>query len=164
MENYVLLENIRSAYNVGNIIRTADALGRGVIISGYTPSPNEQPKVLKTSLGAEQHIPIIDFPNEEKMNFQPALDRVKKNNLTTISAEITDTSISLDSFSTHCRDGSINRPNDNICLILGNEISGVEPSTISQSDYVVHIPMLGTKDSLNVGQAAAIMMRELRKK
>ena len=49
----IILENIRSAYNVGNVIRTADALGREVRITGYTPSPLDHPKVKKTSLGAE---------------------------------------------------------------------------------------------------------------
>lgn len=50
MHNLVILENIRSAYNVGNIVRTADSLGREVWIVGYTPSPLTHPKVLKTSL------------------------------------------------------------------------------------------------------------------
>ena len=54
--NVVILENIRSAYNVGNVVRTADSLGRDVRIVGYTPSPLDHPKVLKTSLGAEQNI------------------------------------------------------------------------------------------------------------
>ncbi|MBU0626469.1 hypothetical protein KKG31_03975 [Patescibacteria group bacterium] len=52
----VILENIRSAYNVGNIIRTADALGWQVWLSGYTPSPQDNSKVVKTSLGAELHV------------------------------------------------------------------------------------------------------------
>ena len=50
MRNVVILENIRSAYNVGNVVRTADSLGRDVRIVGYTPSPLTHPKVLKTSL------------------------------------------------------------------------------------------------------------------
>jgi len=52
----VLLENIRSAYNVGNIIRTADALGWQVWLSGYSPSPEDNLKVIKTSLGAESNV------------------------------------------------------------------------------------------------------------
>jgi tRNA G18 (ribose-2'-O)-methylase SpoU len=50
MKNVVILENIRSAYNVGNIIRTADALGRDVRLTGYSPSPEDTQKVVKTSL------------------------------------------------------------------------------------------------------------------
>ena len=50
MKNIIILENIRSAYNVGNVVRTADSLGRDVRIVGCTPSPLDHPKVLKTSL------------------------------------------------------------------------------------------------------------------
>ena len=57
----VILENVRSAYNVGNIVRTADALGRKVRIVGYTPSPLDHPKVRKTSLGAEETTDIQQF-------------------------------------------------------------------------------------------------------
>jgi tRNA G18 (ribose-2'-O)-methylase SpoU len=57
----VILENIRSAYNVGNVIRTADALGWKVWIVGYTPSPLDNPKVRKTSLGAEESVAIQQF-------------------------------------------------------------------------------------------------------
>ena len=61
MHNLVILENIRSAYNVGNIVRTADSLGREVWIVGYTPSPLTHPKVLKTSLWAEKNIGLQQF-------------------------------------------------------------------------------------------------------
>jgi tRNA G18 (ribose-2'-O)-methylase SpoU len=57
----IILENIRSAYNVGNVIRTADALGRKVRIVGYTPSPTDNPKVRKTSLGAEENVDLQQF-------------------------------------------------------------------------------------------------------
>jgi tRNA G18 (ribose-2'-O)-methylase SpoU len=59
----LILENIRSAYNVGNMIRTADALGRDVRLSGYTPTPRENTKVVKTSLGAEETVHIKQFDN-----------------------------------------------------------------------------------------------------
>jgi tRNA G18 (ribose-2'-O)-methylase SpoU len=59
--NVLILENIRSAYNVGNVIRTADALGRDVRLVGYTPSPIDHPKVRKTSLGAEESVGIQQF-------------------------------------------------------------------------------------------------------
>lgn len=57
----MILENLRSAYNVGNIVRTADALEREIRIVGYTPSPLEHPKVKKTSLGAEEQVSILQF-------------------------------------------------------------------------------------------------------
>ena len=60
MKNVIMLENIRSAYNVWNIIRTADSLGRDVWMSGYTPWPDEQPKVKKTleTVDAVVYIPM----------------------------------------------------------------------------------------------------------
>ena len=63
MKNIVILENIRSAYNVGNIIRTADALGYDVVLSGFSPSPFDDEKVRKTSLGAEEYVGIQQFWN-----------------------------------------------------------------------------------------------------
>jgi len=59
--NYIILENIRSAYNVWNIIRTADALGRGVVISWYTPHPDRNSRVSKSALWADKSVDIIDF-------------------------------------------------------------------------------------------------------
>jgi tRNA G18 (ribose-2'-O)-methylase SpoU len=59
--NVIILENIRSAYNVGNVIRTADALGRNVRLVGYSPSPIDNSKVRKTSLGAEENVGIQQF-------------------------------------------------------------------------------------------------------
>jgi tRNA G18 (ribose-2'-O)-methylase SpoU len=61
MKNVIILENIRSAYNVGNVIRTADALGRDVRLSGYSPSPEDSAKVRKTALGAEAKVSIKRF-------------------------------------------------------------------------------------------------------
>lgn len=62
-KNCVIIENVRSAYNVGNIIRTADALGWDVCISGYSPHPARDEKVVKSSLGAESTVACKDFRN-----------------------------------------------------------------------------------------------------
>lgn len=69
----IILENIRSAYNVGNVIRTADALGWEVRLTGYSPSPMENPKVKKTSLGAEDHVQLRQFNYSED-----AIEEAKK--------------------------------------------------------------------------------------
>lgn len=61
----IILENIRSAYNVGNVIRTADALGWEVWLTGYSPSPLDNPKVRKTSLGAEENVHLKQFNYSE---------------------------------------------------------------------------------------------------
>jgi tRNA G18 (ribose-2'-O)-methylase SpoU len=143
---YIVCENIRSAYNVGNIVRTADGLGRGVIISGYS-APLTHPKVAKTALGAEQTISSQHFHD-----IQATIDRLRQEGYTIIASEKTPDAVALDSFS--CTDTKI-------AVIMGNEITGVEESTMDQADHIVHIPMMGQKESLNVGQAAAIMMWEL---
>jgi tRNA G18 (ribose-2'-O)-methylase SpoU len=89
----VILENVRSAYNVGNILRTADALGREVWIVGYTPSPIDNPKVRKTSLGAEEnvHLQVFNFSAE-------AIAAAKERGMQVIAAELTPEAISLKKF------------------------------------------------------------------
>lgn len=151
--NFVLIENVRSAFNVGNIIRTADALGYSVILSGYTPTPTGDLKVKKSSLGAEESVSIVSFRNPKE-----AITYAKEQKLFLIAAEKTSNSIPLDTpldfkLSTF----------DWLCIIVGNEKTGVLPETLGTCDKIIHIPMKGQKESLNVGQAAAIMMRELAK-
>lgn len=145
---YIVCENIRSAYNVGNIVRTADGLGRGVIISGYS-APLTHPKVAKTALGAEQTIDAHHFHD-----IQATIDFLRDEWYTIIASEKTPDAVTL---------GSFTLSSEKIAVIMGNEITGVEQSTLDQADHILHIPMLGHKESLNVGQAAAIMMWEIEK-
>ncbi len=151
IQNIIILENIRSAYNVGNVIRTADALGRGVWLVGYTPSPDDTPKVKKTSLWAEDNVSIQRFDD-----IAQALQEAKKLSYHIIAAEITDDAVELSEFSQKYSE-------DNFAVIFGNEVEGVEDTTIKSVDHVVYIPMLGIKESLNIGQSTAILMWGLRK-
>lgn len=164
MSRRIICENIRSAYNVGNIIRTADALGRGVVISGYTPSPHTQPKVHKSALWAENSIPLIDF-GDMVWDTQPAIQRARDKHLLCVAAEITQTSrpLSHDCFVSQDSIFLYDKKKYNwLAVWVGNEVTGVEQSTLAAMDLVVHIPMQGIKASLNVWQAAAIFMRERR--
>jgi len=142
--NVVILENIRSAYNVGNIIRTADAIGRDVRLTGYSPSPEDTQKVAKTSLGAEKHVWLKQFGHTPE-----AIAFAKEQWMTVIAAEITKDSLPLDTFK---------KNNSDIAIIFGNEVDGVLDATIKLVDHVIHIPMKGIKESLNVGQTSAIFM------
>ncbi len=144
----IILENIRSAYNVGNLIRTADGLWFDVIVSGYTPSPTREPRVLKTSLGAEKNVNIKEF-----WNTKSALLYAKEKYKYLIGAERTSSSIPLTQFKFPL----------SWAIILGNEIHWLLPETLEFVDYIVHIPMIGLKTSFNVGQAGAIFMRESTK-
>lgn len=149
--NVVILENIRSAYNVGNIIRTADALGRQVRLTWYTPSPVDTQKVVKTSLGAEKNVGLKQFGHTPE-----AIEFAKSQKLLVVAAEITNSSIPLDSLqkTTHPW----------VAVIFWNEVDGVLESTMKLVNHVVHIPMKGIKESLNVGQSSAIFMRALNNK
>ena len=149
MKNIIILENIRSAYNVGNVVRTADSLGRDVRIVGYTPSPLDHPKVLKTSLWAEKNIGLQQF------NFsEDAIKKAKELWMQVIAAELTEDAIDL---------GKFKPSSDTLAVIFWNEVEGVLENTLKQVDAVVKIPMQWIKESMNVGQSTAIFMRELRK-
>ncbi len=150
----IVLENLRSAYNVGNIVRTADALWRWVVRVGYTARADHK-QVRKTSLWAEEHIPKMEFDKiAEFLSFVIA-SKVKQSN-TLIAAEFTKKSISLTEYS------NLENNIKEVFVIVGNEVTGVEQESLNAVDAIVHIPMLGIKESLNVWQAAAIMMWELR--
>ena len=145
----VILENIRSAYNVGNVIRTADSLGWKVWIVWYTPSPVDNPKVCKTSLGAENTVDLqqFDFTTD-------AMKSARELWLQIIAAELTEDSVSLSDFSCNSKEW--------IAVIFWNEVDGVMESTLKEVDAVVEIPMQWIKESMNVWQSTAIFMRELR--
>ena len=148
--NIVILENIRSAYNVGNIIRTADSLWWEVWIVGYTPSPLDNPKVCKTSLWAENTVWLrqFDFTID-------AIQEAREMWLEIIAAELTENSVSLGEY--------VCKSENWIAVIFGNEVDGVMPKTLKEVDAVVEIPMKWIKESMNVGQSTAIFMRELWK-
>jgi len=148
----IVVENLRSAYNVGNIIRTADALWRGVIFLWYTARPDHK-EVKKTALWAEISIPQMEFSE-----LSDALYYMNTHGLI-ISAELSEKSISLTDI--HIQIENIDKSGGDIFVIVGNEVTGVESETLNKSDIITHIPMLGVKESLNVGQAAAIIMWEL---
>ena len=147
---FIVLENVRSAYNVWNIIRTADALGYDIIISGYTPSPFKDEKVRKTSLWAENSVKILEFWNPKD-----TLTYLKSINSILIWAEICHISIWLKDFVKNN-----NKIDHNIAIIFGNEVEWVLKETLETVDFVVFIPMIWEKESLNVWQSAAIFMRE----
>lgn len=149
--NIVILENIRSAYNVWNIIRTADSLWREVRIVWYTPSPVDNPKVCKTSLWAENTVWLSQF------DFTiDAIKEAREMWLEIIAAELTENSVSLWEY--------VCKSENWIAVIFGNEVDGVMGKTLKEVDAVVEIPMQWIKESMNVGQSTAIFMRELRKK
>lgn len=143
----VVLENIRSAYNVGSIFRTADAfLLQGLYICGYTAYPPHK-EIRKTALGADE---TVHWKHFKKV--QDALDELRAEGYRIYAVEQASNSIHLQDF---------NYGGEKVAVILGNEVTGVEQSTIEQTDGVIEIPQLGMKHSLNVSVAAGVVLWEL---
>ena len=142
-----VLENIRSAYNVGSVFRTADAfLLEGIYICGYTAYPPHK-EIKKTALGAEDTVHWKHFKN-----IKEAIDDLKTNGYTIYAVEQAIGSIKLNEYTDR---------NQKIAVIFGNEVTGVEQSTIALCDGCIEIPQLGVKHSLNISVAAGIVLWEM---
>jgi 23S rRNA (guanosine2251-2'-O)-methyltransferase len=147
-----VLNNIRSAWNVGSAFRTADCLGASLVLVGYTPRPvgSNIKLINKTAIGAENYVQWQEFElaNEVFENL---------NNNVHLAAEITNTSLDIFDF--------INKPDDQtlakikqdkeVVIWFGNEISGVEPEVLTRCDKTLHLPMWGQKESLNIASSLA---------
>lgn len=145
-EIYVVIHNIRSALNVGSIFRTSDGAGVSKIyLTGYTPTP-ENPKVLKTALGAQNSVPW-----EKYYNIANLLKKLKNKKIQIVALEQTKNSIDYRKFSV--RGG---KPHFPLALIVGNEISGLSDKILKYTDKIIAIPMYGQKESLNVSVAFGI--------
>lgn len=140
---YVVLHNIRSAYNVGSIFRSADAFGVDkIFLTGYTPVPDEHNKIKKTALGAEKNIRWERYKEVEDL-----INQFKKDKIKIIALEQAKKSLPINSFL--YQDFSLG-------LILGNEVTGIEGDVLKLVDGIVEIPMFGEKESLNVAVAFGI--------
>ena len=140
----IVLDNIRSTFNVGAMFRTADGAGvKKLYVCGITPTP-EHPKMIKTGLGAEWSVPWSYHPNALTV----AKD-LKDNGYSVYALESTETSVSL-------FDLTLPDENQPLALVVGNEVTGVDPNILALCDKIVHIPMLGYKRSLNVSIAFGI--------
>ena len=144
----VLLDNIRSAYNVGSIFRTADAfLIECIFVCGYTPPPTHR-QVHKTALGAVDTVDWIQFEN-----IQDAILLLKENGYQVYSIEQAEQSISLEKF--------ILPSSKKIAVVFGNEVTGVQDIAMQQCNGCIEIPQHGMKHSLNVSVAAGIVLWKL---
>lgn len=142
----LILDNIRSAYNVGSIFRTADsALADKIILCGYTPCPPHS-EVLKTALGATESVPWEYYPK-----ITDAIIAEKKAGKKVIALEITDTPRLYT---------ELKAEDYPMSLVLGNELSGVCDEALELCDSAIEIPMYGVKHSLNVGVSTGIALYE----
>ena len=143
-----VLENIRSAYNVGSVFRTADAfLLEAIYITGYTCVPPHK-EIKKTALGAEETVDWKHFTNANE-----AITTLKASGYTIYAVEQ-----ALNSHPLQLMDF---KAGEKIAVIFGNEVTGVEQETIGQCDGCIEIPQLGMKHSLNIATAAGVVLWEI---
>lgn len=159
-ETILIAHNLRSCYNIGSLLRTADGLGVSrVVLSGYTPYPagpddNRLPhlaqktdnQIRKTALGAERTVRWEHAPD-----VLDSLAKLRAEDYRIYALEQTPGAQSLPDF----------KPPDRIALLVGREVEGVEPEVLAACDGMLEIPMLGAKESFNVAQAAAMALYHL---
>lgn len=146
---YGMLDNIRSLYNVGSIFRTSDgALIRKLFLCGYTPHPPRK-EIEKTALGATETVPWEHFASTDE-----CLAAIRREGAKLCVLEHTTSSIAYT---------AVRRQDFPICLVVGNELTGISPEVIAAADLAIEIPMYGTKQSLNAAVAYGIALFELVK-
>ncbi|MGH7156572.1 MAG: TrmH family RNA methyltransferase [Candidatus Saccharimonadales bacterium] len=157
----LVIHNVRSAHNVGSLIRTADGLDvEKVYLTGYTPYPEAKnderlphirqrmaQQIHKTALGAEER---LDWQHID--NIDTCLQIFNQDGYLIAALEQTDRAKDLNAF----------RPVERMALLVGNEVSGLDEDTLSKALVHLRIPMLGQKESFNVAVAAAMALYHLR--
>ncbi|MEZ4872555.1 MAG: TrmH family RNA methyltransferase [Bdellovibrionales bacterium] len=141
----IVLENIRSSFNVGSIFRAAECMGvQQLILTGYTSGPENQ-KTVKTTMNTHNYIDWISFPTTSE-----AVVNLKNQGYTVYAVETAEPSENL---------ADCEFP-EHSAIVFGNERFGLNGETLSLCDRIVRIPMLGVKNSLNVANACSMVMYE----
>ncbi len=146
---WVALDNVRSAYNVGAVFRTAEAIGvEKICLIGYTPRPIDrfgrpQPEIEKTALGAERLVPWGHYENATDFTLL-----MRDEGRTIVSVE-------QDARSVDYRAPILE---EKIVLVFGNEVEGVSRELLDVSDKILAIPMYGKKESLNIAVSVGIVL------
>ena len=143
----LLAHNIRSLWNVGSLFRTGDAFGvEKIYFTGYTATPPRR-EISKTALGAEEYVPW-----EFEQDSVKVIKTLKKKGFTIVALEQAKKAVVLSEY----------EPPSKVCLIVGHEVLGIPKELLKLCDAIVHIPMHGKKESLNVAVAAGIALHHLR--
>lgn len=145
----VLLDNVRSLYNVGAFFRTADAAGiEKLYLCGITGRPPKR-AIAKTALGAEETVAW-----EHAWEAIPAIDGLRTRGYEIAAVET----------SVHAVDLFDWKPRFPVCVLFGHEVEGIRAELSARCDTHVRIPMLGRKHSLNVATAGGVVIYELLRK
>ena len=140
---HVVLDNIRSAYNVGSIFRTSDACAAAHLhLCGMSAHPPHK-KLDKTALGAQEYVPWTYWERT-----RDCLEALRGQGLPVIGVEVTDDAVPMDQFTWP-------QP---AAVVFGNEVDGINERRLRQCGHVVRIPMRGHKNSLNVATAFGIVV------
>ncbi len=146
---YIILNSIRSNYNVGSIFRTSDgAMIEKLYLCGYTPYPPKK-EIIKTALGATESVnwEYVKDPKE-------VVQKLKIEGIKICALELTDSSFPY---------YELEKDIFPLALIIGNEITGVSQELLDLCDFSIEIPQYGIKQSLNVAVAYGVALFELRK-
>lgn len=160
-ELILIAHNLRSAHNVGSLLRTSEGLGvQQVYLTGYTPYPLEadddrlphlaqktDKQIAKTALGAEK-----SQAWRHAADINTVLAGLKNRGFTVAALEQAPGATNLPDFD----------PPEKLALIVGREVEGIEPEILAVCDRILEIPMFGRKESFNVVQAAAMALYQIR--
>ena len=148
MPVFALLDNIRSAWNIGSMFRTADAVAlNGLYLSGMCATP-PRPDIEKPALGATEMVPW----SYSKDPFE-IVTSLKEAEIKIVALEQVDNAKQYDEFEYPFP----------CCFVVGNEVDGVSAEVAKHADYAVEIPMNGAKQSLNVAVSFGVMAFEIRR-
>ena len=145
----VVLDNIRSAHNVGSVFRTADSFKVDKVwLCGICAVPPSA-EIHKSALGAEDSVAW-----EHVSDTMDAVNRLKEEGYIVVSAEQTVGSVMLDKF--------VPEKGKKYAVVFGNEVAGVRQDVVNASDFCLEIPQYGTKHSLNVSVSAGVILWHFR--
>ena len=144
----VILDNVRSAQNVGSFFRTADAFGiEHIALCGISATPPNR-EIHKTALGSELSVGWSYYPTTAE-----CVEKLRNEGYQIIAIEQIEGATMLDKFSA--------KPNTKYALVFGNEVEGVDQRIADMVDGAIEIPQVGIKHSLNVSVSAGVLMWEL---
>lgn len=147
----VVLDDVRSMYNIGSVFRTSDAFRvESVYLCGICQTPPST-EIHKTALGAEESVDWKYFNSALE-----AVDELKKAGYTVFSVEQVEHSTKLQTF--------VPQRGLKYAVVLGNEVKGVHQEVVDASDGCLEIPQLGTKHSMNVSVTAGIVIWEFARR
>lgn len=157
----IIAHNIRSAHNVGSLLRSADGFGAKVYLTGYSPYPEAKDdsrlphlsqrqtrQIHKTALGAETNLKLWTHHRD----IHELLEDLRDDDYEIVGLEQCDDSIKLPEY----------QPPERVAILLGREVEGIDPKLLRICDQIVEIPMRGRKESLNVTEAATAALYHCR--